>query len=203
MKKPLAQTLGARLAVWFTIGSAAACSNPAGPTIPDFVNCSVFAPSGTSSYVLPFAVGQRFRVSRTFEHYTPLNQGVGLYAIDIDMPIGTAVHAIRGGRVVAVEERFADTDTATYHENWVMIRHSDSTVARYIHLTPAGALVEVGDVVRQGQLIARSGSSGSPGGAHLHLDVQKCGPNLPPAYNPTTPKKSLTVGRCLKEKRRP
>lgn len=183
MKKPLAQTLGARLAAWFTIGSAVACSNPAGPTIPDFVNCSVFAESRTSAYVLPFPVGQRFRVSRTFDHYTTGNQGVGLYAVDIDMPIGTVVHAMRAGTVVAVEEAFSNDDHATYHENWVMIRHADNTVARYIHLTTGGAFVEVGQAVTQGQVIGASGNSGASNGPHLHFDVQTCGPNLPPGYN--------------------
>jgi murein DD-endopeptidase MepM/ murein hydrolase activator NlpD len=39
-----------------------------------------------------------------FGHYLPSNGGVGLYAIDVDMPMGTPVHAIRSGTVVAVEE---------------------------------------------------------------------------------------------------
>jgi murein DD-endopeptidase MepM/ murein hydrolase activator NlpD len=162
-----------------------ACGGPteAQRVIPDRVDCTLFPESRLSAYVVPFAIGARWQVSRTFSHYLASNGGVGLYAIDIIMPIGTPIHAIRAGRVVAVEERFADTDTATYHENWVMIRHADSTVARYIHLTPGGALVDVGDVVRQGQRVALSGNSGSTGGPHLHLDVQRCGPNLPPNYN--------------------
>jgi murein DD-endopeptidase MepM/ murein hydrolase activator NlpD len=166
------------------------CSGaPTGPTpappvsqTPD-VNCSVFAEPASSIYVLPWAVGARFQVSRSFGHYTPANDGVGLYAIDFPMPIGTPVHAARAGVVVAVEERYADGDRATYHENWVMIRHADDTVGRYIHITRDGVLVEVGDVVTQGQLIARSGDTGPSGGPHLHFDVQTCGPNLPPAYN--------------------
>lgn len=54
---------------------------------------------------------------------------------------------------------------------------------RDIHLTRDGALVAVGDWVAQGDLIARSGSSGPLTGPHLHFDVQTCGPNLPPRYN--------------------
>jgi murein DD-endopeptidase MepM/ murein hydrolase activator NlpD len=138
--------------------------------------------------VLPFAVGRRFQVSRTFEHYlTPDGSiqagGVQLYAIDVPMPIATTVHAIRSGVVVAVEERFADDDHARFHENWVMIRHADQTVARYIHLTRDGALVEVGEAVTQGQRVGLSGNSGESTGPHLHFDVQTCGPNLPPGYN--------------------
>jgi murein DD-endopeptidase MepM/ murein hydrolase activator NlpD len=80
-------------------------------------------------------------------------------------------------------ERFSDSDHADFHENWVMVRHDDGTVARYIHLTQNGALVELGDRVVRGQAIGLSGNSGASTGPHLHFDVQACGPNLPPGYN--------------------
>ena len=161
-----------------------ACSSPTGPGALDpEVNCSVFPAPHTSMYVLPYAVGQRFTVSNTFGHYLASNGGVGLYAIDVPMPIGTPVRAMRSGTVVAVEERFSDDDKVEYHQNWVMIRHADETVARYLHLTRDGALVDVGAKVVQGQLIGLSGNSGPSNGPHLHFDVQTCGPNLPPGYN--------------------
>jgi murein DD-endopeptidase MepM/ murein hydrolase activator NlpD len=165
--------------------SLSSCASPIepGPIVPDNMNCAVFADYRSSPYVLPFAVGSQAAVSRTFGHYLPANGGVGLYAVDFPMPVGTPVHASRGGTVVAVEERFSDEDRATYHENWVMIRHADDSVARYIHLTPHGALVEVGDRIAQGQLVGLSGNSGPSNGPHLHFDVQTCGPNLPPGYN--------------------
>ena len=166
---------------------ACGSSTPTGPTpppIPSYVNCAVFPDYRTATYVLPWAVGQRFRVNRSFEHYDlALNGGVGLYAVDFGLPLGTPVHAARAGTVVAVEERFSDDDKADYHENWVMVRHADGTIGRYIHLTMNGALVEVGDRVSQGQQIGLSGNSGPSTGSHLHFDVQTCGPNLPPGYN--------------------
>lgn len=164
---------------------AASCSSATLPdaVVPEYVDCTVFPDSRIAAYVLPYAVGQEFRVSRTFTHYTPGNGGVGLYAVDIPMPVGAAVHAIRGGVVVAVEESFLDTDREDYHENFVMIRHADSTIARYMHLTTSGVLVQVGDPVAQGQQVGWSGNSGPSTAPHLHLDVQTCGPNLPPAYN--------------------
>jgi murein DD-endopeptidase MepM/ murein hydrolase activator NlpD len=106
------------------------CSGPTGPAIPDHVDCSRFPSPARSPYVLPFEVGQAFRVSRTFDHYLTANGGVGLYAIDFVMPIGTPVHAARAGVVVAVEDRYSDDDHADFHENWAMVRHADSTVAR-------------------------------------------------------------------------
>jgi len=166
--------------------ATAACSAPTAPGAPDVpaqVDCSLFPESRGSAYVLPYAVGQQFTASRTFAHYTQGNGGVGLYAIDFSMPMGTPVHAARSGIVVAVEESFSDDDHADFHENWVMVRHPDMTIARYMHLTRNGADVAVGDTVQQGQVVGRSGNSGASTGPHLHFDVQTCGPNLPPGYN--------------------
>jgi murein DD-endopeptidase MepM/ murein hydrolase activator NlpD len=150
---------------------------------PDFVDCSVFPAYAGSPYVLPYAEGQQWEVGNTFGHYTTLNGGVGLYAIDLRMPIGTEVTAARAGLVVAIEEGFSDDDHLDLHENWVMVRHQDNTVGRYIHLTRNGALVDVGDAVDQGEVIGLSGNSGASSRPHLHFDVQTCGPNLPPGYN--------------------
>lgn len=153
--------------------------DPNGPPVPK----AAFPRPDTSAYVLPFEPGRSYLVWRTTSHYTPGNGGVGLYAIDVEMPIGTPLVAARGGVVVAVRDSFPDGNDTDLQENYVMVRHVDGTVARYIHLTRQGALVSVGDSVRQGQRIARSGNSGQTGGPHLHFDVQACGPNLPPAYN--------------------
>lgn len=169
-----------RLRVLLLSAMVASCSDP---LLSRLVDCSVFGDPHRSSYVLPYGVGERFEVGNTFEHFTPLNGGVGLYAIDFRMPIGTGVYAARAGVVVAVEEGFSDDDHSDFHENWVMVRHSDGTIGRYIHLTRDGALVQEGDPVAQGDLLGLSGNSGASTRPHLHFDVQECGPNLPPGYN--------------------
>jgi murein DD-endopeptidase MepM/ murein hydrolase activator NlpD len=144
---------------------------------------SAFPDSKKSHYILPYEANTSHLVWRTTSHYNTGNGGVGLYAIDIEMPIGTPLVASRAGRVVAVRDHFPDGNDKDLEENYVMVQHDDKTVARYIHLTQGGALVKPGDAVRQGQRIALSGNSGQTGGPHLHFDVQTCGPNLPPAYN--------------------
>lgn len=153
--------------------------DPDGP----LVARAAFPRPDTSAYVLPFEPGRAHLVWRTTSHYTPGNGGVGLYAVDIAMPIGTPLAAARAGVVAAVRDSFPDGNDTDLQENFVMVRHADGTVARYIHLTRGGALVALGDTVRQGQRIALSGNSGQTGGPHLHFDVQACGPNLPPGYN--------------------
>jgi len=153
--------------------------DPAGPA----VKRSAFPKPKVSNYILPFEPGKSFLIWRTTSHFNAGNKGVGLYAIDIEMPIGTPLIATRAGRVVAVQESFPDGNDKDLEENFVMVEHEDKTISRYIHLKQGGALVDVGDLVKQGQHIALSGNSGQTGGPHLHLDVQTCGPNLPPGYN--------------------
>lgn len=110
-----------------------------------------FAASDTSRYVLPFEPGTSRLVWRTTSHYVEGNGGVGLFAIDVAMPIGTPFIAARAGVVVAVRDSFADGNNTDLHENYVMIRHADSTIARYLHLMRGGALVKLGEPVAQGQ----------------------------------------------------
>jgi murein DD-endopeptidase MepM/ murein hydrolase activator NlpD len=167
-----------------TVSSAASAArscrpDPDGPEL----DPAVFVAAAASPYILPFEIGTARLVWRTSSHFNPGNRGVGLYAIDFDMPIGTPLVAARAGKVVAVQDRFVDGNDRDLEENFVMIQHDDGSVARYIHLQQGGVLVAQGDDVRQGQRVARSGNSGQTGGPHLHFDVQTCGPNLPPHYN--------------------
>ncbi len=153
--------------------------DPDGPE----VERRVFPASESSEYILPFELGTARLVWRTTSHFNPGNRGVGLYAIDFEMPIGTPLLAARSGKVVAVQDSFKDGNDKDLEENFVMVQHTDGTVARYIHLKLGGVLVALGDEVKQGQRIASSGNTGQTGGPHLHFDVQTCGPNLPPRYN--------------------
>lgn len=146
-------------------------------------DCSLYPSWKDSPYVLSWEAGREFLVTRTTDHYIRPIGGVGLYALDVPMPIGTTIVAARAGRVVAVQEAFVDGNGEDLKENFVFIRHADGTIARYFHLTHDGALVAVGDAVRQAQPIALSGNTGDSAGPHLHFDVQVCGPNLPPRYN--------------------
>ncbi|BBN83375.1 hypothetical protein PA25_33600 [Pseudoalteromonas sp. A25] len=154
----------------------AACSKPP-------VDCSAYSNQQNSLYILPYQPGESYKVEVSTGHYRKSNKGVGLYAIDFNMPIGTKVVASRSGEVVAVQESFEDYNGEDLKENYIFIRHNDGTIARYFHLTHQGALVSEGDTIEAGQVIGLSGNTGQSGGPHLHFDVQQCGPNLPPNYN--------------------
>ena len=126
----------------------------------------------TPRYQLPFPVGDSARLIQgnngPYGH-----EGHAAYAFDFIMKIGSPVVAARGGSVVAIEERFPDATRKPGEENFVIVHHGDSTYSRYYHLTTDGALVGVGDSVRAGDVIARSGDSGASAGAHLHFDVTR------------------------------
>jgi murein DD-endopeptidase MepM/ murein hydrolase activator NlpD len=147
-------------------------------------DCGLYPPQDISAYVLPWEPGTERLVWRGREHFARGNGGVGLFAYDFEMPVGTRLVAVRSGEVAALREEFKDGNGEDLKENFVFVKHDDGTIARYIHLTHEGVLVERGDRVKQGQVIALSGNTGDTGGGpHLHFDVQQCGPNLPPHYN--------------------
>lgn len=106
--------------------------------------------------------------------------GPQAYAWDFQMPTGSVVEAARAGVV-----RFVGQDSNVGGVNWkedisranyVVIDHGDGTSGAYLHLMYHGALVKVGDHVRQGQPIAYSGATGFASGPHLHFQVEKTDP---------------------------
>lgn len=96
------------------------------------------------------------------------------HAFDFEMPIGTPIHAARGGQVVFVVEKFNTKGQTTEfigQGNYVILQHPDGTYAIYAHLEKSGGAVKVGDTIRTGQLIAYSGNTGFTKAPHLHFEV--------------------------------
>ena len=92
--------------------------------------------------------------------------------------------------MIYVEESFPDGTDVPGEENTVLIRHSDGTLSNFGHLTLDGALVEVGQLVQQGDRIGFSGDSGASSAPHLHFETLECiGPPLVfepvVSFNPT------------------
>ena len=56
--------------------------------------------------------------------------------------------------------------------NYVKIKHSDGSYTIYAHLAKDSITVKAGDVVDQGQVIAKMGNSGSSTGTHLHFEIR-------------------------------
>lgn len=137
--------------------------------------CGPWPEQSTSPYVLPYEPGQAFVVGQgNCSDGSHAATGAAAYAYDFLMPIGTPVVAARSGEVYLVEERYEDGDRTPGHENFINVLHDDGSVAGYVHLTRDGAFIEVGERVRRGQVIGRSGDTGNSSEPHLHFHVQEC-----------------------------
>lgn len=123
------------------------------------------------AYFLPFKKEGSFRV---YQGYNGSFSHQEKNALDFTMPIGTEITAIREGVVVKVEEsnsRTCGEPECAKFNNSVMIQHPDGSFAQYVHINKDGAVVEPGDKVEKGQLVAYSGNVGFSTGPHLHLEV--------------------------------
>ncbi|MBI3585813.1 MAG: M23 family metallopeptidase [Ignavibacteriales bacterium] len=126
----------------------------------------------SSEYVLPYPIGKTYTCTQGWNsRYS--HQGVFSYGVDFSMPIGSTITAARSGRVIYLAEHFSDNDKESGKENILIVMHSDSSFGRYVHLTQNGALVDIGQIVTQGETIALSGNSGQSFAPHLHFDVTK------------------------------
>lgn len=99
------------------------------------------------------------------------------HAVDFAAPVGTPVVAARDGVVMQAEAGFdeagAGEDEAALlaRANFIRVLHDDGTMALYAHLQTGGVLVRVGQRVRRGQAIGRSGNTGLSTAPHLHFVV--------------------------------
>ena len=86
--------------------------------------------------------------------------------------VNTASDLDQAARIIVrqVKEDSPDDGQGTDH-NHVMVEHEDGTVAFYAHLMQNGVLVDVGERVEQGQVLALAGHSGTPDVVHLPFGV--------------------------------
>ncbi|MFA5638487.1 MAG: peptidoglycan DD-metalloendopeptidase family protein [Anaerovoracaceae bacterium] len=83
--------------------------------------------------------------------------------LDIACPTGTNVVAANFGTVIKAEWNNS-------YGYMIMVDHGGSIVTLYAH--NSSLVAKVGDVVSRGQTIAKSGSTGSSTGPHLHFEVR-------------------------------
>jgi murein DD-endopeptidase MepM/ murein hydrolase activator NlpD len=97
-------------------------------------------------------------------------------ALDFKMKRGTKVLAAREGVVVRIKEDGSRGGLKREYRsdgNNIIIQHFDNSRSGYWHLQKDGALVNVGDTVKQGQVIGLSGNTGYTAFPHLHFIVWK------------------------------
>lgn len=93
--------------------------------------------------------------------------------VDFRAATGTPIPAAGAGRVV---KRGYNSG----HGNFIRIRHNGSFETLYAHMSKFKKGVNVGTVVKQGQIIGFAGSTGLSTGPHLHYEVIKDGKHVNP-----------------------
>jgi len=85
------------------------------------------------------------------------------------------------GKVVALYDKYKDTfvdgknaycDSSNIAGNYIVIKHHHSEYSAIAHLVPGSLKVKKGDMVKQGQVIAKCGNSGNSSEPHIHFQLQ-------------------------------
>jgi murein DD-endopeptidase MepM/ murein hydrolase activator NlpD len=124
------------------------------------------APEKAKSSVAKAALTFRWPVrGRVITAFGPKPSGQQNDGINVAVPEGTPVKAAEDG-VVA----YAGNELKTYG-NLVLVRHSNGYVTAYAHASEI--LVKRDDPIKRGQVIAKSGQTGSVAAPQLHFEIRK------------------------------
>ena len=88
--------------------------------------------------------------------------------IDIAATKGTPVRAVADGLVIVSAHSL---DGYSGYGKVIIIEHGDGIKTLYAH--NKNNLVEIGECIREGEIIAEVGSSGNASGSHLHFEIRK------------------------------
>ncbi len=91
--------------------------------------------------------------------------------IDLGVPSGTAAKAVKSGEVI-------DCGYSQSYGRWVKYKTYDSYEILYAHLKEVA--VQKGQKIKQGDVLAYTGSTGQATGPHLHYEIMYEGKYLDP-----------------------
>ncbi len=111
-----------------------------------------------NGWIIPVSNGH---VTATFPYYP---SGAPHSGIDFGVPIGTPVRASKPGKVIKRRE------LTTSYGKYLFIDHGGGLITIYAHNSEL--LVNEGDTVKAGQVIAKSGNTGNSTGPHCHWELR-------------------------------
>lgn len=128
---------------------------------------------GNGSMDIPVSNGWRYPLDSNWRTITSpfgyrTHPKTGVYKLHSGVDISGS--GINGASIYAAKN--GSVSKAGYHTaygNYCLINHGDGTASLYAHMS--ALLVSAGDVVTQGQVIGRVGSTGYSTGAHLHFEI--------------------------------
>jgi len=127
---------------------------------------------GNTNFIWPCPASGR--ISSAFGDRSSPTEGASTNhkGIDIPAPSGSSIVAAADGKVVI--------STYSYSAgNYIMIDHGGGLTTVYMHCSQL--LVKEGEIVKQGQTIAKVGSTGYSTGPHLHFGVRSGGSYVNPS----------------------
>ena len=127
---------------------------------------------GNTNFIWPCPASGR--ISSSFGDRSSPTEGASTNhkGIDIPAPSGSSIVAAADGKVVI--------STYSYSAgNYIMIDHGGGLTTVYMHCSQL--LVKEGETVKQGQTIAKVGSTGYSTGPHLHFGVRSGGSYVNPS----------------------
>ena len=92
--------------------------------------------------------------------------------MDIAAEQDSEIAAVWNGTVIVAEQEPS-------YGNYIILQHDDGYTTLYAHCNKL--LVQKGDIVKAGNVIALVGQTGDADGCHLHLEIKKEDKNLDPA----------------------
>lgn len=109
--------------------------------------------------------------------YAHENSPISKFANDFLVPKGTEIKSMEGGRVCYVQsgsEEYGLGEEFVDKANMIAVQNKDGTIIEYVHMDKDVSL-EVGDKVRKGDVLGRSGLSGymSKDSKYEHVHVNK------------------------------
>jgi murein DD-endopeptidase MepM/ murein hydrolase activator NlpD len=122
-------------------------------------------------YTLPFTPG--ILITKTVTD-SPGHPGPYKGAIDFAVEPETDVLAPLDGEVITVidtHDKYGASRDFSPYANYIQIKHASGEVSDLMHLAQGSALVKVGQYVKTGQPLAKTGLSGYMTAPHLHWFV--------------------------------
>lgn len=124
---------------------------------------------------LPFKKGRQYEVIQGYNGSFSHSSEYSKYALDLNLAEGDTICAAADGFVVGVIEGYTKGGRSKKwqdYANYITIFHPEMNLyTQYVHLMPEGSFVEVGEHVKSGQDIGRSGKTGRTDIEHLHFNV--------------------------------
>ncbi len=133
-----------------------------------------------------YRISSRYNLKRRIAYYG--NRVKPHKGTDFASPVGTPIIATANGRVTESRRKGGNG-------KYVKIRHNGTYSTQYLHMSKRA--VNVGDVVKQGEIIGYVGMTGNSGGPHVCYRFWKNGKQVDPL------KQKLPAAKPMKESLKP